>query len=171
MTGQDNQELGVAAAAAALVAACRRVGLSPLDAYRDDRKAGRARRIAGAGCMAHLGVSARSAGAVFQVKPNRLAPTKLKSASIEAEDLAAVARALDEAGLGGRSPRPVARVPVATATSGPDWRSVRRQRWMRQFIASGAWTFEEVADLFDTTPKAVAAALSPRGSGQVQEAA
>lgn len=86
-------------AAVALVAACRRVGLRATDAFQSNPKAGRARRIAAAGCVSRLGVSASDAGRLFHVLPIRLAPTKLNAAGITTEDLLVVAEALEENGL------------------------------------------------------------------------
>lgn len=86
-------------AAVALVAACRRVGLKATDAFQSNTKASRARRIAAAGCVSRLGVSACEAGRLFHVQPIRLAPTKLNAAGITTEDLLVVAEALEENGL------------------------------------------------------------------------
>ena len=91
--------LTAAHVAVALVAACRHVGICPTSAFQPQTKASRARRIAAAGCVAQLGVSARSAANLFRIQAIRVAPTKLRDAGITTEDLLVVAEALEKNGL------------------------------------------------------------------------
>lgn len=85
--------------AVALVAACRHLGICPTSAFQPQTRASRARRIAAAGCVARLGVSARAAANLFRIQAIRLAPTKLRDAGITTDDLLVVAEALEKNGL------------------------------------------------------------------------
>lgn len=84
--------------ALAVVAACRMTGHDPQAIFGPERGNKRVRLIAAAGLMTALRLRPRDVAGVFQVDATRLAPSMLRSADIEADDLLPIAEALRTGG-------------------------------------------------------------------------
>jgi hypothetical protein len=85
--------------ALAVVAACRMTGADPQGVFGPARGNKRVRLIAAAGLMSALKLKPKDVATVFQVDATRLAPSMLRSADIEADQLLTIAEALRGGGL------------------------------------------------------------------------
>lgn len=92
-----SEPMTAAHVAVALVAACGITGTPPDAVFKDQN--GRPRVMAAAACVARLGWDRKATARTFQVHPNRLTPSGLKVANVEADHLLTVAEALTAAGL------------------------------------------------------------------------
>lgn len=168
--------------AVALVAACGVTETPPEDAFELGNQ--RPRVMAAATCVARLGWDRKAAARVFLVHPNRLTPSGLRLARVEAEDLLTVAEALVAQGLVAPTDKPVAApaigqpdparhiAPAATnpvRAGKPEWGVTRLRpltegvvRWARQQVARGA-DLAFVAWCFDVDAEALADALKAEG--------
>ena len=92
--------LSAAHVAVAKVTACKLYGVAPGEAFEPVARAPKARLAAGGACS-RLGLASREsiAGLFRLTSPNQLAPSQLAARGIVADDLAAIVRALKEAGL------------------------------------------------------------------------
>lgn len=126
MKGQAQVAVTAGQIAVALVAACRLTGRPPEQVFEEARGNMRTRVLAAAGCLQALGLTPKAAARLFQVRPNRLAPSMLRHDGVEPEAVLAVAEALTGGVTGGVAgdvtgppPRPAAASTPVSSTHKP----------------------------------------------------
>jgi hypothetical protein len=179
------QPITAASVAVAVVAACREVGVDPTGVFEPHGAGcGRARILAAAGCVARLGWRPKDAARVFRITATNLAPSALIARKVTAEMVAAVCEALLPGGDASPArfrpdpdPDPSARAigsarrvsspapDPAPATPIDVTISPAVLGWARRMRGPGvdgrpAWTFGEIARMFDLDPADLREALA-----------